>query len=252
MPERQDTADRMLGLLVVVATIVTIGINALAALGLINGVTPATISERHPSLITPAGYAFSIWPLIYLWLLAFSIYQMLPEASSRVRDIRWLYLATCVLNGAWLWSWHHGQVAICFVLILLLSGVLGLIVKRLAEPTTFREAAATKAPFGVYFGWITCAAFVNVNILASEAVSNAALLNVLGVTSIVAVAGVAAWVCWKLNNYLFPLAAAWGLTAIAIKQTGQTAIIVAAVFGTIVCLLASGTIVTKLKDSTSE
>lgn len=242
----------MLGLLVVVATIVTIGINALAALGLINGVTPATISERHPSLITPAGYAFSIWALIYLWLLAFSIYQMLPTASERVRKVRWLYLASCLLNGVWLWFWHHGQVAVCVVLILLLAAVLALIVRQLAERTTFREATLSKAPFGIYFGWITCAAFVNLNILASELVPSAALLNVLGIASILAAAAAAVLVCWKFNNYLFPLAAAWALTAIAIQQTGRTAIIVAAAFGTIVCLLASGTIVTKLKDSTSE
>jgi hypothetical protein len=252
MPEAQNTADRMLGLLVVVATLATIGMNALAALGLINGVTPATISDRHPSLITPAGYAFSIWPLIYLWLVAFSIYQMLPAASDRVRGIPWPYLASCVLNIAWLWFWHHGQVGICLLLIVLLSAVLYLIVRRFSPPSNFREALLTKAPFGIYFGWVTCAAFVNLNILVAEVTTNEIGLRTLAVLSIATVTAAAIFVCWKLNNYLFALAAAWALTAIAIKQTGQTLIIITAAFAAIICMLTAGTIVAKLKDSTSE
>src|SRR5437764_12012194 len=167
MPEPQSTADRMLAIAVLVATLATIGVNAIAALGLINGVTPATISERHPSLITPAGYAFSIWSLIYLGLMAFSIYQLLPAASGALLRVRWPYLASCILNIAWLWCWHYGQIAVCLVLIILLAAVLAIIVKEFAAQTTFREAALTKAPFGIYFGWVTCAALVNLNILAA-------------------------------------------------------------------------------------
>src|SRR5436190_21071037 len=143
MPETPNTADRMVGLLVIVATLATIGVNAQAALGLINGVTPAMISERHPSLITPAGYAFSIWSLIYLWLVAFSIYQLISD--GRFKNIRWLYLASCVLNVAWLWFWHHGEIAICLALIVGLAAVLFEIVRRLKDPFTFRDALFAKA-----------------------------------------------------------------------------------------------------------
>ena len=252
MPETQNAADRMLGLLVVVATIVTIGFNALAALGLVNGVTPATISERHPSVITPAGYAFSIWSLIYLWLVAFAIYQILrPERAGR-RNIRLLYLASCVLNCAWIWFWHRSFVGVCLVLIVLLAVVLSLIVKEFSERATFREALFTKAPFGLYFGWVICAALINLNIVLTPVISGENVLNLLGAISIVIATAAAVLVCWKLHNYLFPLAAAWALAAIAINQTGHTSIIITAAFGTIVCLLTAGTIVTKLKDSTSE
>ena len=48
MPETPNTADRMVGLLVIVATLATIGVNALAALGLINGVTPADYLRAAP------------------------------------------------------------------------------------------------------------------------------------------------------------------------------------------------------------
>jgi hypothetical protein len=43
----------------------------------------------------------------------------------------------------------------------------------------------------------------------------------------------------KFKNYLAPLAVAWALTAIAIKQSGDTMIVVAAAIGVIACLIAS-------------
>ncbi|WP_228410166.1 hypothetical protein [Chryseobacterium viscerum] len=57
-----------------VALVVTIGINYLSNTGILNNETMATISAKFQNLFTPAGYAFSIWGLIYLGLLGFVIY----------------------------------------------------------------------------------------------------------------------------------------------------------------------------------
>lgn len=40
-----------------------------------DGKTIGSISNGIKSLFTPTGYAFSIWGLIYILLLGFSIYQ---------------------------------------------------------------------------------------------------------------------------------------------------------------------------------
>jgi len=124
------------------------------------------------------------------------------------------------------------------------------IVRRLSVPLTFRDAAFVKAPFGIYFGWITCAMLVNLNILATNLGSG--ILLTLAVVSIVCAAAAAVFVSFKLNNHLFPLAVAWALTAIAVKQGSNTPVIVATAFGTVICLVAAGSVVTRLKDSTSE
>ena len=252
MPETPNTADRMLAILVLVATLATVGVNALAALGLVNGVSPAMISERHPSFITPAGYAFSIWGLIYLWMLAFGIYQLAPANIKRFKNIRTLYIASCALNCAWIWFWHHEQIAVCLLLIAGLTATLLGIVWRLREPVPLVDALLSKAPFGIYFGWVTCAMLVNLNILFSGSGTSDKVLYLLAVVSILLAAASGALACWKLNNYLYPLAVAWALTAIAVKQSGQTALVVAAAFGTVLCLVAAGSVVTRLKDSTSE
>lgn len=252
MTAQATASDRIRATLVLVATVATIGYNALAAVGLINGVTPAMISERHPSLITPAGYAFSIWSLIYLWMIAFSIYQLLPRNVAKFGSVRTLYLASCVLNCAWIWFWHHGQIAICLLLIAALALVLLLIVRRFAKTDSIKESLFTKAPFGIYFGWVTCASLVNLNILATSFGHSNTFLLTLGIVSIVFAAVASFLVRWKFENYLYPLAAAWAIGAIAVKQSGNTPIVIAAAFATVACLVISGSVVVNLKDSTSE
>lgn len=60
---------RLFQLLNMVALVVTIGINYLSNTGIFNNETMATISAKYQNLFTPAGYAFSIWGLIYLGYL---------------------------------------------------------------------------------------------------------------------------------------------------------------------------------------
>ncbi|WP_226361179.1 hypothetical protein [Pseudonocardia sp. ICBG1142] len=47
------------------------------------GESQRVLSDRYPSLITPATVAFSVWGLIYLVLLVYAVYQSLPGQRSR-------------------------------------------------------------------------------------------------------------------------------------------------------------------------
>lgn len=50
-----------------------IAVNGAANALPINGLTTGAVSDLYPNLFTPAGFAFSIWGLIYSGLLAFLI-----------------------------------------------------------------------------------------------------------------------------------------------------------------------------------
>ena len=252
MPETSNISDRMARIVVVVATLATLAVNAAAAAGLINRVTPAEVSAQFPTAITPAGYAFTIWTVIYIGMLAFSAYQMRAATTDRFRDIRWVYVGSCVLNCAWIFFWQYAMVAVCLVIITLLAASLLIICYRLREPSSFMEALVTKTPFGIYLGWVTCAVLVNLAICLGSVGGMDAQSRVLGVVLIV-IAAVGAFLArWKLSNYLYPLAVAWALTAIAIEHSGNTAIVIASAFATVACLVTAGSVVTILKDSTSE
>lgn len=244
----------MRAILVLVATIGTIAFNGLAAAGYVNGVTPEVISNKYPTVLTPAGYAFTIWGLIYVGMIAFSVYQLLPTNLARFRNIRSLYIVTCVLNCAWIYFWHRDQIGISLAIICALAVTLLLINIQFKSPDSIRASLVTKAPFGIYFGWVTCAAIVNFAIfLVYMGVTMSSRTSaIFGSVCIVIAAGFAVIVRWKLENYLYAVAVAWALTAIAVKQSGNTPVVIAAAFGAVTCLVTAGSVVTNLKDSTSE
>jgi hypothetical protein len=240
----------MRSFLVLAATIGVIAFNWLAATGRL-GTDTAEISAKYPTLVTPAGYAFSIWSLIYVGLLAFSIYQLLPANLARFRAVRSFYIFSCALNCAWLYFWHRDQIIICFVIILALAATLLLISRQLKDPESLRDTWFAKEPFGLYFGWVTAAALVNFAIMLKflKVELSPTTGTIMAVSLIILVAVIAVLVRYKLTTSLYPLAVAWALTAIAVKQSGQTLIVTAAAFGVIACLIASMSFVMNLRSS---
>lgn len=71
----------------IIAFIVTIIINSLAgSTTFIGGQLTAQVSDANPTLITPAGYVFSIWGIIYLllvYLQSIKLYREIRTAHSR-------------------------------------------------------------------------------------------------------------------------------------------------------------------------
>lgn len=241
MTEQATGTDRFRAYLVPLATLGTIAFNWLAAIGHVNGVSPSDISDKYPTPVTPASYAFSIWSLIYLGMIAFSIYQLLPVNAARFRNIRSLYIMTCALNCGWIYMWHSDQIAISLLLIFLLAVCLFLINLTLRETTGLGGFWFAKAPFGLYFGWVTAATLVNFAILLIHwnVSISASAWTWIGVGLILFAAALGVIIRIRLVNYLYPLAIAWALAAIGVKQSGQTFIVVAAAFGTIACLIAT-------------
>ncbi len=252
MTERANYQDRMRATLVIVATIAMIAFSGLASAGLVNGITPEVILNKYPTILTPAGYSFSIWSLIYLGMAAFSIFQFFPANFERFRRIRSLYILSCVLNCAWIYFFYFEQIGVCLAIILLLWATLLLIKIRLAGCATVAETWLMQAPLGLYFGWVTAVALVNVMVFLKYVDSPLATSNIPGVGLILFAAACAVIVRWKLWNFFYPLAIAWALTGIAVKQSGNTAIVVSAALGVVVCLVTAGSFVVNLKDSTNE
>lgn len=239
MESMPNTQDRMRSILLLVATVGTIVFNGMAASGYIGGVTPEVISDKYPTVLTPAGYAFSIWSLIYLGLIGFSIYQMLPRQLVRFRSVRSLYVITCVLNCSWIYFWHYDQIAFCLGLIFALLVTLIAILYQLHRSRDTGGAVLTTAVFGIYAGWVTAATLVNFSILlkSQDLEISSLVWNIIGVLAILLAGGLGVLVRFKLRNFLYPLAIAWAATAIAVKQSGNTAIVVAASACVIVCLV---------------
>lgn len=247
MPEPITNIDRIRSLLVLAAMIGTMIFNWLAAIGYFGGITPATISREHPTVVTPADYAFSIWTLIYLGLAVFAIYQLTRMGIMVSRPIRSLFIFTCALNCAWLFFWLQDQIVICAALIWALTVALILIDKKLRD---LNASLFLKAVFGIYLGWVVVAALINTVIAFSFGVRAGAFGVTEGAVMVLIAASVGVALRVLLQDYFAPLAIAWGLTAIAVQQSGKTAIVSTAAVGVVACLIASFTFVLNLKSST--
>ncbi len=250
MPEKTNlNTERVRQILVVAATAGTLFVNYLAGTGYINNKTPADISNQYPTLLTPSGYAFSIWSLIYLGLLAFSVYQALPAQIARFSKIRTLYIINCAANCAWLYLWHYEQIPLSLPVIFVMLGTLILINKNLPDTNSSAEFWLTQIPFNIYFGWLTVAAILNFSIaLVFLGFDSAGTTKVFFASAlIIAAAILGAVIHFKFASAAYPLTIAWALVAIAIKHSTETILVTVTAFGVIALLLVALSGFLKLK-----
>lgn len=155
--------------LVILALGATIFVNYLSNALPINGRTPGEISDSFPVRFTPAGYVFSIWSIIYLGLIAYAIYQALPSqrTNSRLQQIAWPFVLSCVANSGWIFAWHYGLYPLSLLIMLVLLGSLIAIYRRLYPAFNVAGTAerwTTHIPFRIYLGWVTVATIANATI----------------------------------------------------------------------------------------
>ena len=111
---------------VVAAAVFNLVLNGLAGAGALFGVQTGAVSDGAATPITPAGWAFSIWSVIFLGIAAFAVWQALPGQRGRRYDRLALpFVAANVLNGLWQVPWLLGRFGIASVVI---AGILGSLV----------------------------------------------------------------------------------------------------------------------------
>jgi hypothetical protein len=152
----------------IIAYVCTLIVNSLAgSTTLIGGKVTAEISNTNFTLITPAGFTFSIWGIIYVLLGIFVVYQALPSQKNRDYNdkIGWLFVISSILNIVWLFLWQFEQLIFSVVLMFMLLATLIAIYLRLdigKSKIGLVEKITVHLPFSTYLGWITIAAIANV------------------------------------------------------------------------------------------
>jgi hypothetical protein len=134
----------------------------------INNRSTGEISDAYPNLFAPAGYAFSIWGLIYLLLAGYVLYQFLQtdkKMEGLIKKINLLFIGTSLLNISWIFAWHYDiiwlSVLIMAALLICLINIADLLRD---QQLTLYEKLFILTPFSVYFGWITVASIANLTV----------------------------------------------------------------------------------------
>jgi hypothetical protein len=212
-----------------------IAVNALANILPINGYNTGQISAFYPNAFVPAGFTFSIWGVIYLLLLSYTIgftyytlkQEQYPKAFALIERINIYFLLTCVFNMSWIVAWHYLQIELSLVIMLLfLITLIQLFLKSntIAPDLTLSQRFILQTPFIVYLGWISVATIANTTALlvayqwngfsvspvywSALMILIAILLAVLMLKKFKAVpfALVVAWALWGIYNAQGPAA----------------------------------------------
>ncbi|MFF2889649.1 tryptophan-rich sensory protein [Paenibacillus sp. NPDC057967] len=190
----------------------------------IGGKTTGEISGQHPVLVTPAGYAFSIWSIIYMLLFLFVIYGFTKDgrASSRVSAIGVFFFLSCLFNIGWLLLWHYEQLTSSVFMMFALLITLGIVYGNInrTQPARQAERWSVRLPFSIYLGWICVATIVNVAVALSAGgwdgfglADTMWAIIMLGIATVVALA-MGLWYRDVASMLVF----IWAFIAIGIKQ----------------------------------
>jgi benzodiazapine receptor len=220
----------------IVAFVLTVLVNGLAgSTTILGGKNTAQISDAYPTLITPAGYVFSIWGVIYVLLGVFVVFQALPSEKGKDYQTRisWLFVLSSLLNIAWLFLWQFEYLGLSVVLMFLLLASLIAIYLRLnigKSAVSLREKLAFQMPFSVYLGWITIASIANVAVtLVSVNWDGFGIGPETWAILIVAVALlITLLVVATRRDVAYGLVIIWALVGIALNQSGNPNIVMTA------------------------
>ncbi len=214
-----------------VAFAAMIVVNVLANALPINDQTQAEISAKYPSLFTPAGFAFSIWGLIYLSLLVFVTWQALPaqRGNERLAGISRLFQVNCAANAAWMIVWHYDLLLLSLAIMLLILVTLVMIYRALLvdiAQSTWLEHVLLHLPFSLYTGWITLATIANASVLQNAYGWDDVGLDVVSWTLLkIALAGaVGATMIVRFRDPVFALVVAWAAYGISVRQAATPAV----------------------------
>lgn len=214
----------VLNLIVTVAVILW---NYLANSMEINGNSVGEVSAEYTNLFTPAGYAFAIWGIIFLGLLANAIYQLKvafkddPGKQSQLLTGPWLIIAN-LANGLWIWCWlnEYTGISVIVMTILLLALIITILKLNLEKWNAPKDIIIFGWwPVTIYAGWISVALIANTAAYLTKLGWNNEVNEVkLTVIMIVIAACINGFMLIFRNMREFCAVGIWALIAIAVKN----------------------------------
>ncbi len=120
------------------------------------------IPQDNPP-VQPAGYAFSIWGLIYLWLLAHGAFGLIKRDGDPIWDgTRWPVFVSLSVGATWLSVAERSPVMATLLIWVMLIGAL-IALFRAGQTDRW----LLQAPLAIYAGWLTAASFVSIGLLGA-------------------------------------------------------------------------------------
>ncbi|MFW5838675.1 MAG: tryptophan-rich sensory protein [Bacillota bacterium] len=203
---------------VILSFVFMMSMNVYANTKPLHGNTTSEISNKYPTLFTPSGFTFSIWGVIYLFLIFFtSVFVIDSSQFSNPILTGLMFGVSSVLNGIWLNFWHQDkQVASSVIMFILLMSLI--YVYLLIQDSRFYITL----PIRVYLGWIAVATLAQISVLLYPYKPSSYKIEV-GIFFLVLIVGVALAIAMNFiyNDWVFALVIIWGYFGIYAKHKSQ-------------------------------
>ena len=169
--------------------------------------------------VQPAGYAFSIWSVIYLWLLVSAVYGVWRHRDDPLWEPARIPIAISMGVGAiWIKVANISVIwATVLIWVMLLSALWAVFLGREGGPKW-----ALSLPLGLYAGWLTAASFVALGLTGAG-------YGILGDAWFWAVMMILCALGFGVMNqntfqgvWTYGVALAWALTGIVVANWGAT------------------------------
>ena len=166
--------------ILLIASLLTIGFTTLVSVPgspyLIGGYTQADISAMFSTSVTPAGFTFAIWSLIYLsWIVAGLVVawapatrltkRYLPKLAAAIADPRirtrdaLIFSLALLLTSVWLIPWGYLWIGTSLVVMLAIISLLAYVFTR-----TRSSGVIVRSSIDLTLGWIIMATALNITI----------------------------------------------------------------------------------------
>ena len=241
---------KKLSVLNLASVILVIAVNYISQAFSLNDTTIGEMSAQYENLFTPAGYAFAIWGVIFLGLLAYGIFQVRRAFfSDKPSDFieqtgYWFFLAN-ILNCFWVFAFMYNYTGVS---VIIMFGILLSLIKIILNTNMERWDAPIEIlvfvwwPICLYSGWISVATIANISAYLSKLDWNGGILTEQAwtINMIVAATFINLLMIWKRNMREFALVGVWALFAIFIRHNGSNIYIAySAITGAIILLIAA-------------
>jgi hypothetical protein len=131
----------------------------------------AEISAKYQTIVTPAGWAFAIWGLIFTLQLVWGIVQLFPAFRASplvINGVGWYYIGVCAGQVLWTAFFSFELISLSLIAMLSIFFCLLKIVNsqyKLGVEVSTRDYWLLNAPFDIHCGWIIAASLVNINVV---------------------------------------------------------------------------------------
>lgn len=217
------------------------------------GQTAAEFAADSDATLRVAGFAFSIWGVIYLGLLIYAVRQVLPSTgeSDLIRRLGWPSALALLGIGWWIvaaaFDWETATIVIIF------ASKLVLLVPLLASARTIRALPRRDMdrwtvvwPLALLAGWLSIAAPVN---LITVLTGNDALPAVVSPTAwallaVAIVTALALGVTWAIRTPAYALPIAWGLLGVFVAEQERNGVLAGAAIAAGAAILIGAAVLT--------